>query len=958
MKKIFSILLAAVTLAACVQEKINHPTEAQVPEASGFEPVITVDQEINQVTFSLDAKAVVPVWVFQDDKEEWSEYHTGSGFKKIFTKMGDYSVRMYVANAAGQSPDYVQKSFHIDNTLANFDRYITFLAGGTSADNTKNWHVDGTVENHLGCGPSGSEGLEWWHAVPGDKEAFGVYGDILTFGGDGAYTYDPGDDGATYVNVDGVTVEPFISQKGDAAADYNVTVDKQTTTYQFEMHGDDLYLAFPAKTLFPYIDNDAFWDNPEFKVLSVTRETMELVHDNGSIAWHFILTSKAAAVKFNGFNYNADSNIWKPADAAHTYSFYYAPGWSQIADPEVTLEGAEYTLSFPTATSDQWQAQFFIIPDAPVVLSADKEYDFSVIVNSTTTIPNVTFKLTDVGSDDNFLFAERQTINAGEEYIFYRSGLKGIDAPNGVKMVFDFGGNPDGTTVSVARITLKDHAIDDGTVLPGDEPDDPDQPGGGSYTYGPNLLDGLYLDSTWFSAADWSGGLDPQASFEGGKLTLTTPAGIGGGEWQGQVKLVADIPADPEKQYAFFATINAEADGVATVKLADANDDTNHAFFYDNNVQLAAFSDVAYKNEPVSPDQTYDKVMVIFDFGRIAAGTVITVTGIELKEITGTGGGSGASTYGDELLGGLYLDSTWFSAADWSGGLDPQASFSGGVLSLTTPAGIGGGEWQGQVKLVADIPADPEKQYAFSCKIESEADGVCTIKLADANDDSNHAFFYDNNVALIAFEAVPYKNEPVSPDQAYEKVMVVLDFGRIAAGTVIKVTDISLKEITGTTGGGNAGGYGASIIDGLYLDSTWFSAADWSGGLDPQASFSGGVLSLTTPAGIGGSEWQGQVKLVADVPADPEVSYSFSCDIESAADGVCTVKLADANDDSNHAFFYDNNVQLTAYDVIAYKNEPVSPDQAYEKVMVVFDFGRIAAGTEITVKNIKLCPAN
>ena len=953
MKKIFSILLAAVTLAACVQEKINHPTEAQVPEASGFEPVITVDQEINQVTFSLDAKAVVPVWVFQDDKEEWSEYHTGSGFKKIFTKMGDYSVRMYVANAAGQSPDYVQKSFHIDNTLANFDRYITFLAGGTSADNTKNWHVDGTVENHLGCGPSGSEGLEWWHAVPGDKEAFGVYGDILTFGGDGAYTYDPGDDGATYVNVDGVTVEPFISQKGDATADYNVTVDKQTATYQFEMHGDDLYLAFPAKTLFPYIDNDAFWDNPEFKVLSVTRETMELVHDNGSIAWHFILTSKAAAVKFNGFNYNADSNIWKPADAAHTYSFYYAPGWSQIADPEVTLEGAEYTLSLPTATSDQWQAQFFIIPDAPVVLSADKEYDFSVIVNSTTTIPNVTFKLTDVGSDNNFLFAERQTINAGEEYIFYRSGLKGIDAPNGVKMVFDFGGNPDGTTVSVARITIKDHAIDDGTVLPSDEPEDPEGPA--TYTYGPELLDGLYLKETWFSPADWSGGLDPKASFEGGKLTLTVPDGVGGGEWQGQVKLVADIPADPEKQYAFFANVESSNDGVFTVKLADANADSAHAFFYDNAAALTAFEKTAYKNEPVAPDQAYEAVMVIFDFGRLPAGTEITVDGISLKEITGTGGGNGGSL-GDNILDGIYLKETWFSPADWSGGLDPKASFEGGKLTLTVPDGVGGGEWQGQVKLVADVPADPEKKYAFFSKIESSTDGVCTVKVADANADSAHQFFYDNAVNLTAFDALSYEKKDIAPDQAYEAVMVIFDFGRLAAGTEITVTDIALREVVGGNGGGEADGYGDNIWTGETLKETWFSPADWSGGLDPKASFEGGKLTLTVPDGIGGGEWQGQVKLVADIAADPAKKYRFTAKIESSTDGVCTVKVADANADSAHQFFYDNAVNLTAYDVLSYVQEGVSPDQAYEAVMVIFDFGRLAAGTEITVTDITLCP--
>ena len=957
MKKIVSILFAALAVAACFPEEINHPSEASIPEASGFEPVITVDQETNIVTFVLNEKGVNPVWVFQDSKGEWSDYHTGSGYSKLFAAMGDYAVRMYVMNAAGTSPDYVQKSFHIDNTLANFDRYFNFLAGGTAATNSKDWHVDGTVDNHLGCGPSGTEGLEWWAAKPGDKDKFGVYEDMVTFFGDGAYKYNPGEDGSTYVNI-GVTVSPFVDQKGDATEDYNVNVDEQTASYKFEMHGNDLYLVLAEHTLFPYIDNDSFWAKPEFKVLNATREVLELVHDNGDIAWHFILTSKTGPVAFKGFKYNAESNLWLPADKDHTLTYWYAPGWNQIADPETTFENGEYTLTLPEATTDQWQAQFFINPTAPVVLSADKHYDFSVIVNTNLDLPGMTLKLTDVGDDGNFLFTERVAFKTGET-IYYLTDLEGIDAPNGVKMVFDFGGNAAGTIVSLANIVVKDHAVDDGTVLPTDEPEDPNQPGG--YTYGDNLLGSLALDSYWFSAADWSGQLNPNAKYEGGKLTLTIPDGIGGSEWQGQIKLVADIPADPEKQYAFFATIESGADGTCTVKVADANADAEHAFFYDNNVKLVAFEKVAYKNEPCVPDQAYEKVMVIFDFGRIAAGTEINVTGIELREITGTSGGQqGGYTYGEELLGGLAFDSYWFSAADWSGQLNPNAKYEGGKLTLTVPDGVGGSEWQGQIKLVAPVPANPDKQYSFSCTIESSTDGTCTVKVADANADAEHAFFYDNNVKLVAFDATGYKNEPIVPDQAYESVMVIFDFGRIAAGTEITVTNISLKEITGENPGGGSQGSGASygdnILNGLALDSYWFSAADWSGQLNPNAKYEGGKLTLTVPDGIGGSEWQGQIKLVAPVPADPEKKYQFTCKIESSTDGTCTIKVADANDDVNHAFFYDNNVKLVAYDVVSYKNEPVSPDQAYDAVMVIFDFGRIAAGTEIAVTDIALCP--
>ena len=958
MKKLAYILAAAVLVFSCAKEEINHPSEGQVAEASSFEPVIAVDQETNQVTFSVDAKAVVPVWVFQASDETWSEYHAGNGFKKIFTKSGDYSVRMHVMNAAGMSPDYVQKTFHINNTLANFDKYITFLAGGTAAANTKDWHIDGTVENHMGCGPAGTDGLEWWHAAAGDKTAFGVYEDIMTFGGEGAYTYNPGEDGATYVNK-GVTVEPFISQKGDNTEDYNVTVSAQTSKYHFETRGDDLYLVLDANTLFPYIDNDDFWAKPEFKVLSATREIFELVHDTADIAWHYIITSKAGPVAFNGFKYNADSNLWLPADKANTVSYYYAPGWSQLPDPEMTFENGEYTLVLPSATSDQWQAQFHIIPDTPIVLSADKHYDFSVIVNATTDIPNMTFKLTDVGDDGNFLFADRESIKAGEQHIFYRSDLAGIDAANGVKMVFDFGGNPDNTTVSVAKIVIKDHAVDDGTVLPGN--DDPgEQPGG--YTYGENLLGGLYLSDTWFSPADWSGGLDPNAKYEGGKLTLTTPDGIGGNEWQGQVKLVADIPADPEKQYAFFANIESSLGGTFTVKVADANADAEHAFFYDNTAKLEAFTALSYKQEPIVPDRAYEAVMVIFDFGRIPAGAEITVTGIELKEITGeTGGSTGGYTYGEELLGGLYLSDTWFSPADWSGGLDPNAKYEGGKLTLTTPDGIGGTEWQGQVKLVADIPADPEKQYSFSANIEGAADGTFTVKLADANADAMNAFFYDNGVKMVAYESVAYKQEPVSPNQAYEAVMVIFDFGRIPAGTEITVTGISLKEITGGSQGGGQGGgetlnYGDNLFSGQGTLETWFSPADWSGGLDPQGSYAGGKVTLTVPEGTGGNEWNGQVKIHTGIAIESGKNYSFKAVVGSSAAGSFTAKLTSDNDPGGNEFFYDNSCSVAAYDSFTVSKAPVSMTIDDQTFLIIFDFGRLPVGAEVEISGIEIRP--
>ena len=945
MKKIAYILIAALTVFACAKEEINHPSEAAAPKtASAYAPVISVDQEINQVTFSVDSKAVIPVWLFQDKDGAYTEYKAQNGFKRIFAVAGDYKVRMKIMNASGVTPDYVETTFHIDNTIANFDRFVTFLAGGNAAENSKEWRIDGDVAEHMGCGEPGTAGVNWWAAAPGEKAAFGVYEDRVTFTGDGSYTYNPGEDGGVYVNKD-VTASPFVEQKDGATEDYVASVSAQTATYEFTYRGNDLYLVLPAHTLFPYIDNDDFWAAPEFKVLSITRETLELVHDNGSIAWHFILTSKAAAYVFKGFKYNADSNLWKPADAAHTFSYYYAPGWAQIDNPETLQEGAEYTLTFPAATSDQWQAQFFIIPDEPVVLSADKNYDFSVIVNTNKALPGVTFKLTDVGDDGNFLFANREPIEAGET-IYYLTDLKGIDAPNGVKMVFDFGGNADGTVVSLANIVIKDHAIDDGTVLPSEEPGGDEEEDEEVVIYGKELWAASAVElETWFSPADWSGGLDPQAAYADGKLTLTVPEGVGGSEWQGQVKLHTDIAIDPAKKYAFRAKINASSDGVITAKMTSNTDPGGIEFFYDNGVELTAYNDLAFEKAGVSMAiEGEETVMVVFDFGRLPAGTEISVSEILLNEVQ-----SGAISYGDNLWDGSAELETWFSPADWSGGLDPQAAYADGKLTLTVPEGVGGSEWQGQVKLHSSIVIDPDKMYSFSAKVNAGADGAITAKMTSNTDPGGIEFFYDNGIAVSAFEDVVIKKDRVQMAiEGDETIMIVFDFGRLPAGTEVTVSDITIQEISLVS-------YGENIWDTAAELETWFSPADWSGGLDPQAAYADGKLTLTVPEGVGGSEWQGQVKLHTAIPIKPGNLYTVSLTLNASADGTATVKMTSNTDPGGIEFFYDNAVNLTAFENVVYTQKGVSMDNGEgETLMLVLDFGRFPAGTEIEVSDIIL----
>ena len=810
MKHIFrylgvTLLLAGI-ISACSPEKITHPSEAGIPSATQIEPVISVDQEINQVTFALPAgtKGLIPVWLFQDKTGDWTQYSAQNGLKKIFTTAGDYSVRMHLMNSNGMSPDFVQKTFHIDNTIMNFDKYNTMLTGGSQ----KEWRIDNSVAGHMGCGPSGTSGTEWWSANPDDKKDWGVYDNRMTFVLEGnVYQFDPGAAGTIYVNT-GISSEPYGSHNTNDGNDYLYPVEAQTAEWSWEVDGEDLYLILPANTYWPYYANVDFIANPRFKVESISTKSADLVIDNGEIAWHFTITSGAAEVKFNGFNYNHEANLWKPVDAegAHSYSFFYAPGWTQIADPEVSCAGGKYTFSLPSATSEQWQAQCFIIPTTDLPLSTATNYDFSCILNSSTDIKKVTLKLTDTTNDGNFLFTENVNLTAFEDYVFYLSDLPGIDAA-AVKMVFDFGGNPDNTEVSVSNIVLKDHAIDDGTVLPSV----PEEPVAGPEEYKYDSEANLWKAAdaahsySFFYAPSWSQLPNPEVENNGNEYLLKLPSATFA-QWQAQFFIIPDNPValESSKSYDFSVVLNSTTDIKAvTLKLTENGNDDN--FLFTENVNLSAFEDYIFDLSDL-PGIDAAAVKMVFDFGGNPDNTEVTIKRIVLKDhaiddgthkgaASGENPGGGLDTSGTDIWDNAKVSYTWwYSMADWSGTLTPEISTISNGWKVVIPAGIGGSEWQGQTHFTLDAPASAAKKYDFCVTLNSSAACTCTVKLAWEGNDTDHAFFYDGNVALSAYEDFQYIQSGVSPDADYDKLALFIDLGRTPAGAEVEIKDIHLYE--------------------------------------------------------------------------------------------------------------------------------------------------------------------
>lgn len=362
---------------------------------------------------------------------------------------------------------------------------------------------------------------------------------------------------------------------------------------------------------------------------------------------------------WNGFNYNSQYNIWKVGEDAGMDKSYtwHSPGWGgEIALP-FTIN--PYTLTINNTCNGQWQAQLHLVPGADVSLSSDKHYDFSCIVSVNKLCGGVTFKLTDTTSDDNFLFVEQEDMQEGEN-IFYMKDVPGIDAA-AVKMVFDFGWAAEGTEVSITRITLKDHANDDGTnapdkVIPEPEPEPEPEPGtevDPSFVFDVNGAANL-----WKAVVDANGEKFFYYSCNGGEWngteveTTEVPFMVKSGnsyavtyenattsQWMNQFFMFPNegsfIALSEEKKYALQIKFTASVDTPAFFKIekyaAGGPKHEGEAIWEKGALTIAAGTDTVVTS-PVISGVSCDNINLIFDFGGNAAGAVVTIKDICLQE--------------------------------------------------------------------------------------------------------------------------------------------------------------------------------------------------------------------------------------------------------------------------------------------------------------------------------------
>ena len=342
------------------------------------------------------------------------------------------------------------------------------------------------------------------------------------------------------------------------------------------------------------------------------------------------------------WDYNSGANLWKAVDEGSMFEsyFYYMAdnNWSGISYQEVTHNGDTYELTLPEGLGgSQWQGQFAI--QSKVAASQSKKYNFYCVLEADQDCPGVTIKLVETNVDDtdagkrdqNFFFADRHNVEAGEPFIYKAEGvsLSQADA-HALSLWFDFGGSTAGAKVKISKIYLEEAS----------------EPVSMNYEDADNLWkavdEGSMFESYFYYMADnnWSGISYQEVTHNGDTYELTLPEGLGGSQWQGQFAIQSKVAASQSKKYNFSCVVEADQDcpGV-TIKLVETNvDDTDAGkrdqnFFFADRHNVEGGEPFVYTAEGVTLTQADAHALSLwFDFGGSPAGANVKISKIVFKE--------------------------------------------------------------------------------------------------------------------------------------------------------------------------------------------------------------------------------------------------------------------------------------------------------------------------------------
>jgi hypothetical protein len=292
MKKIkflsFIGLMALALLFACEPYEDTNPELGLVepPAESEMDFSITPGVDAYRFNIEMTSPSLNGIYTVTFDLGNGSKINKKSGVA-YYPLPDDYTITMTIKTNNGSSS--ISKTHTTTETdYSLFDNPIMIaLSGGVDALEGKTWVLDSLSAGHLGVGPAGSAGLEWWAAAPLAKKAVGVlYDDKITFKLDGFdFIYE--NHGESYVK-DFRSSDPAYSNPEQRDTDYKVEFEPAEASWSLaEEDGKWILTLIPTTTpIFPIFDVGA--EGNKYEVLTLEENKLELVAIGGDgNAWHY-----------------------------------------------------------------------------------------------------------------------------------------------------------------------------------------------------------------------------------------------------------------------------------------------------------------------------------------------------------------------------------------------------------------------------------------------------------------------------------------------------------------------------------------------------------------------------------------------------------------------------------------------------------------------------------------------
>ena len=837
----YIVLLAATMLAVSCTPDYPTLDEGNLPVASELDVVIDVDQATNLVTFTLKNQGMTPMWIFPeegkpDDNANKKKYSvTINGYTARFRDAGDYSVEVKAYNYNGVSVGSVIKEFTLENTYRDpFDqsKYLNAVSNNSSQE----WMWNSTVAGHFGCGETIDNPIGWWPCGAGEKEGVGLYDDRMTFDKDGNYTFNPGEGGTLYVNHDVSTLpgtDPALT------ADYEIPFEAFTSTYHFEQNWnaagiEEIYLVLEEGKNLSYIPHTEALTNPRYLVVenkpADMKKKLNLVwytptgNNGGPIAWKFEFVPAVKVLTAEELLAGSDAagKAWVMDSAAQGHlgcgeSVDTPAGWwsagpaekagTGLYDDEVTFYADGKYVYNPGADGKMYinWGVTAIGPNPGVEPDIDIEWPLTestyTFEDNTITLAEQTpliyvpsdvvwnapiFHVKELTESRLVLVAENpgcywQMILRARDYKEPAASIGGVEFANGAADLTI----AQGEVLTVSGVDLSTMWID---------PDFFEQVDDTNLKF--LAMDGDYriqkLDG-WFKVIPMVNGA--RANYNDHKALWII--GDGGGKPEGADHLIgwntgeAPLPLARISENEYRITLWMKAEG-GSIKVFGQSDwgvewkKENYGVVTDNGLFNIPGDDGNIHTVEGGPTAGF------YTFYFTDNGGILDLRVEKYQKVV---------TQWDPAAACNMWNSTTFTnefyyAPGWAPIANMGFEDNDGRYLITLPEATSD-RWQAQVKFHTEMSSSADKFYDIQVKMMANLDHPAVMIKFTQDGDDNNFYCADESNALVADEEMVFRMANV-PGKDMPKIMLVLDFGRCAAGTEVEVYDIIFQEHTET----------------------------------------------------------------------------------------------------------------------------------------------------------------